>query len=65
MAKKKRFRAKSPLPKESKVKKPELEPEIVEEIEPIEIGWEFHKVPLILSVVIAVVFYVLVFIFVK
>ena len=65
MAKKKRFKAKSSLPKESNVKKPEPVAEIVEEIEPIETGWDFHKVPLILSVVIAVVFYILVFIFVK
>ena len=65
MAKKKRFKAKPPQPKESKVQKSAPELEIVEEIEPIETGWEFHKVPLILSVAIAVIFYVLVFIFVK
>ncbi len=66
MAKKKRFKAKtSSIQKESKVTRPEPEPEIIEEIEPIETGWNFHKVPLILSVVIAVVFYILVFIFVK
>ena len=31
----------------------------------LETGWKFHMVPLIISVAIAVIFYILVFIFVK
>ncbi|MDD3627358.1 MAG: hypothetical protein PHV06_08570 [bacterium] len=63
MSAKKRFKKQSETRDQSRTT--ETETETFEEIEPIEVGWEFHKVPLIISVVIAVVFYVLVFIFVK
>ena len=65
MARKKRFKKSSDQPEKSEKTQSFTNEDIVEELEPIEVGWEFHKVPLILSVVIAVIFYVLVFIFVK
>ena len=36
-----------------------------EKLEPDEIGWKFHLIPLIISIIIAVIFYILIFIFVK
>ena len=65
MAKKRRFKKSSEQADKSDQTEAYSNEDIVEELEPIELGWEFHKVPLILSIVIAVIFYVLVFIFVK
>ncbi|HDS09064.1 MAG TPA: hypothetical protein ENN73_02450 [Firmicutes bacterium] len=63
MTAKKRF--KKPHDPQKKTESVPFDPGGFEEIEPIETGWDFHKVPLIVSVVIAVIFYILVFIFVK
>lgn len=63
MGRKKRTRSK----KKEKQATRDIEQDFVdiEEIEPMETGWEFHKIPLIISVVITIIFYICVFIFVK
>ena len=63
----KRSKRRSPEKAVKKTEKEKIKAQVFEEeeIEPIELGLSFYKLPAIISIVVTLLFYILVFVFVK
>ncbi len=62
---KRKEQSKKNLPAKKIKKEISKKEEVQEEIEPIDVDFSFYKTPIIIAAAITVVFYLLVFIFVK